>query len=257
MAKENQYDDPAFFDAYSQFPRSVDGLKAAGEWPTLQRMLPDFRGKRALDIGCGFGWHCFYAAEQGASYVLGTDISAKMLAVAEEKLAAWRKGRPDAGTVAFQRLAMEDLDFPQGSFDVVLSSLALHYTPDLGALFRRIASFLTPGASLVFSMEHPVFTAYGSQDWFRDDAGGILHWPVDRYFDAGPRRAVFLGETVVKYHRTLEDIFAALFDAGFAVTCVAEPQPPADLLDSVPGMAEELRRPMMLIVSAVNGGAAR
>lgn len=255
MARENKYDDPAFFDAYSHFPRSVEGLRAAGEWPTLQKMLPDFRGKRVLDIGCGFGWHCFYAAEQGASYTLGTDISEKMLAGAEEKLSAWRAEHPDAGEIAFQRMAMEDLDFPPASFDVVISSLAFHYTPDLAAMFRRIAGFLRPGGQLVFSMEHPVFTAYGSQDWFYDGEGRKLHWPVDRYFDAGPRKAVFLGEEVVKYHRTLGDVFAALFGAGLAVTAVAEPQPPEELLESVPGMADELRRPMMLLVSAAASGA--
>ena len=48
--KENKYDDPAFFDAYSRFPRSVEGLSAAGEWHALQKLLPDFRGKRVLAL---------------------------------------------------------------------------------------------------------------------------------------------------------------------------------------------------------------
>lgn len=83
--KENKYDNEQFFEAYKQFPRSAQGLSAAGEWHELQKMLPDFQGKRVLDIGCGFGWHCIYAAQNGASYVLGTDISEKMLEVAREK----------------------------------------------------------------------------------------------------------------------------------------------------------------------------
>ena len=83
--KENKYDNDEFFAQYSKFPRSVDGLTAAGEWHELRKMLPDFAGKRVLDIGCGFGWHCMYAAEHGAASVIGTDISEKMLAVAREK----------------------------------------------------------------------------------------------------------------------------------------------------------------------------
>lgn len=55
--------------------RSVKGLAGAGEWKTLERMLPDFHGKRVLDLGCGFGWHCRYAAEHGAASVTGVDIS--------------------------------------------------------------------------------------------------------------------------------------------------------------------------------------
>ncbi len=62
--KENIYDNEDFFECYRRFPRSAKGLDAAGEWHELKRMLPPFRGKRVLDLGCGFGWHCVYAAEQ-------------------------------------------------------------------------------------------------------------------------------------------------------------------------------------------------
>lgn len=58
--KENKYDDKSFFDKYSQMDRSVKGLAGAGEWHTLKKMLPSFEGKRVLDLGCGFGWHCAY-----------------------------------------------------------------------------------------------------------------------------------------------------------------------------------------------------
>lgn len=77
--RANPYDNNAFFEKYSRMPRSVEGLKGAGEWPTLKAMLPDFRKKRVLDLGCGFGWHCRYAAECGARYVIGIDLSEKML----------------------------------------------------------------------------------------------------------------------------------------------------------------------------------
>ena len=50
-----------FFEKYSQMDRSKKGLDGAGEWHVLKQMLPDFRGKRILDLGCGFGWHCEYA----------------------------------------------------------------------------------------------------------------------------------------------------------------------------------------------------
>ena len=64
--KQNKYDDDAFFQKYSRMDRSVKGLSGAGEWQTLQSMLPDFHGKRVLDLGCGFGWHCQYAMTKGA-----------------------------------------------------------------------------------------------------------------------------------------------------------------------------------------------
>lgn len=49
-------------------------------------MLPYFQGKRVLDLGCGFGWHCVYAIEQGAASALGIDISEKMLEEAGKEI---------------------------------------------------------------------------------------------------------------------------------------------------------------------------
>ena len=49
--KENKYDDERFFSQYSQMSRSVQGLRGAGEWHELKKMLPDFNGKRVLDLG--------------------------------------------------------------------------------------------------------------------------------------------------------------------------------------------------------------
>lgn len=240
--KENKYDDPKFFDAYSRFPRSVEGLRAAGEWHELQKLLPDFQGKRVLDLGCGFGWHCAYAAEHGAAQVVGTDLSEKMLEGARERCGDRR--------ISYERVAMEDIDYPDGSFDVVLSSLALHYVEDFPAVVKKVYDCLAPGGDFVFSCEHPVFTAYGTQDWYTDETGNILHWPVDRYYTEGRREAHFLGCDVVKYHKTITTYVNSLLAQGFTLIALVEPQPDPALLDSVPGMRDELRRPMMLLVSA-------
>ena len=206
-AKENPYDNPAFFIKYAQMDRSRQGLSAAGEWHVLEPLLPPFAGQRVLDLGCGYGWHCRCAA-------------------------------------------MEELSFPDGSFDIVLSSLALHYVCDFAPLVERISRWLRPAGTFLFSVEHPVFTACGSQDWEYDDRGQIRHFPVDRYYCEGSREAVFLGERITKYHRTLTTYLETLLRCGFALRHVVEPQPPEEMLE-LPGMRDELRRPMMLIVSAV------
>lgn len=241
--KENKYDDERFFEKYSQMGRSKDGLIAAGEWETLKKLLPDFSGKRMLDLGCGYGWHCIYAMEQGAASVVGLDISHRMLEVAREKTKY-----PE---VEYQCAAMEDMEFPPDSFDIVLSSLAFHYIERFDEVVRKVHRFLKPGGSFVFSAEHPVFTAYGTQDWYFDGQGNILHFPVDNYYYEGKRTANFLGEPVVKYHKTLTTYLNTLLENGFELRGIVEPQPPQHLLDTVEGMRDEMRRPMMLIVSAV------
>ena len=138
---------------------------------------------------------------------------------------------------------------------LVLSSLAFHYVADFPALVGRISQWLRPGGSFVFSVEHPVFTSYGTQDWWYGPDGTILHFPVDRYFEEGPREAVFLGETMTKYHRTLTTYLQTLLEQGLVLRQVVEPRPPQEMMD-LPGMREELRRPMMLLVGAEKPGEA-
>lgn len=82
--KENKYDNEEFFKKYAEMGRSKKGLSGAGEWHELRKLMPDLKGKTVLDLGCGYGWHCKYAAENGAESVTGIDISHKMLAKAEE-----------------------------------------------------------------------------------------------------------------------------------------------------------------------------
>lgn len=187
---ENKYDEKVFFEKYGQMLRSQKGLAGAAEWGTLRGLLPSFEGKRVLDLGCGYGWHCIYAAQQGALRVVGVDISEKMLEIAREKT--------KEPQVEYLRLPMEEIAFEKESFDLVLSSLALHYVADFEGLLGKIHGLLVPGGTLVFSVEHPVFTAQGPQDWCYGEKGEILHYPVDSYFYEGERQAVFLGEPVVK-----------------------------------------------------------
>ncbi len=179
--KQNKYDDPAFFANYSQMARSIGGLDEAGEWPAFRALLPTLRDKTVLDLGCGFGWHCRYAREQQARWVVGVDLSEKMLARA-------RASTTDAA-IEYRRLAIEDIDFSAGAFDVVLSSLALHYVERFDLVCRKVHHCLVTRGSFVFSVEHPVFTALAAQDWYYGPQGERLHWPLDHYQDEGPRQA--------------------------------------------------------------------
>ena len=103
----------------------------------------------------------------------------------------------------------------------------------------------------MFSVEYPVFTAYGTQEWIYDDKGEKACWPDDNYFYEGKREALFLGEKVVKYHRTLTTYLKCLLRQGFTIKDVIEPQPAPDMIKEHPCLKEEFRRPMMLLISAV------
>ena len=240
--KENKYDNNEFFEKYSSMLRSKEGLSGAGEWPALKQMLPEFNGKNVLDLGCGYGWHCVYAKMNGAISVTGIDISEKMLSKAKEKSTGM--------DIEYIRTPIEDYSYPQSKFDIVISSLAFHYIENLQDIFSKVNRTLKPDGNFVFSCEHPVFTSEGSQQWYADKSGKILHFPVDNYFCEGRCDALFLGEHVVKYHRTLTTYIKLLLKNGFEIQDFTVPSPTAEMLDKYAEMKDELRRPMMMIISA-------
>lgn len=238
----NKYDDKVFYDKYKTMSRSVYGLKGAGEWETFRKMFPDLEGKKVLDLGCGFGWHCKYAIENKAKLVVGVDLSERMLEEA-------KKINADEA-IEYIKSSIEDINPKSNYFDVVISSLAFHYVEDFNGICKKVYDSMVDGGDFVFSVEHPIFTAYGNQDWYYDEAGNRMHWPVDRYFDEGMRNANFLGEEVVKYHKTLTTYINTLIKCGFEIKEVTEPQPPEEMLKDNKDMQDELRRPMMLLISA-------
>lgn len=236
------YDDPDFFASYSQMARSIGGLDAAGEWPAFRALLPELRNKTVLDLGCGFGWHCRYARAQQARSVVGIDLSENMLTQA--------RASTNDPAIAYHRRAIEAIDFPPQTFDVVVSSLALHYVEHLALVCQRVHHCLVHNGAFVLSVEHPIFSALATQDWYHGQHGERLHWPVDHYQDEGPRLARFLGHEVAKYHRTVATYVNALLNAGFTITGLAEPRPTPEMLEKRPEMHDEMRRPMFLVIAA-------
>jgi SAM-dependent methyltransferase len=238
---QNIYDDPDFFDGYSRLGRSVEGLAGAAEWPAIRALLPDMRGLRVADLGCGFGWFCRWAREQGASEILGLDVSENMLARA--------KAETVDPAIHYARADLEDLALPAGGFDLVYSSLAFHYIANIAALFATIHQALKPGGRLVFSTEHPIYMAPSHPDWIIDDAGRKV-WRLDGYQIEGPRRTNWLAEGVVKQHRMLGTTLNLLIRSGFAIAHVEEWAPSDEDLARHPEWAIERDRPMFLLISA-------
>lgn len=238
---QNIYDQPEFFAGYSQLGRSIEGLDGAAEWPALRAMLPEVGGLRIVDLGCGFGWFCRWAHDNRASHVLGLDLSEKMLARA-------RAAGPDTG-ITYQRADLDHLSLPAGGFDLAYSSLALHYVEDVARLFRTVHQALSPGGHFVFSTEHPIYMAPTRPGWVVD-AEGRRTWPVDRYLVEGPRKTDWLANGVVKHRRTIGTTLNALIKSGFTIGHVEEFRPTDAQVAAKPELAEELERPMFLLVSA-------
>jgi ubiquinone/menaquinone biosynthesis C-methylase UbiE len=238
---QNIYDNEEFFEAYRQLERSVEGLNGAAEWPALRALLPDLHGLSVLDLGCGYGWFCRWSRENGAAHVLGIDVSEKMLARA--------RATTQDTAITYTRADLEHLELPQESFDLVYSSLALHYIEHLDGLLAQVYRSLMPGGNLVFSVEHPIYTAPTEPHWSLTETGRKT-WPIDSYLDEGPRSTDWLAKGVIKQHRTLASYINLLLRLGFALTHVEEWGPTEAQIAARPGLADDHQRPPFLLVAA-------
>ncbi len=238
----SEYDNDKFFEEYSKMSRSKVGLNAAGEWHQLRLLFPPLRGKNVLDLGCGYGWHCMFSAENGASRVLGIDLSHKMIEEAQR--------RNMNSKIEYRVCGMEEYEYPENMWDCVISNLALHYIKNIEHIFQKVYRTLKPNGVFVLNIEHPVFTAGIGQDWIYSKDGKPQYWAIDNYFISGERKTHFLGCDVVKQHHTLTQILMGLLNNGFELETVEEAKPPKEMMN-IPGMEDELRRPMMLLVRAI------
>lgn len=238
---QNVYDDDSFFEGYSTLERSVDGLAGAAEWPTLRAMLPALEGRSVLDLGCGYGWFCRWAAGEGARSVLGVDLSNRML----------ERARSEGSNVGieYRRGNLDEITLPHATFDLVYSSLTLHYVIEFDRLIAEIGQALVPGGSFVFSVEHPIFMA-PSDPRFVDDEAGRSVWQLDGYLHEGERVTDWFVPGVVKQHRTIETYLRALRRVGLVLSDLIEWGPSAEQIDRVPEWRVERERPPFLLVAA-------
>jgi ubiquinone/menaquinone biosynthesis C-methylase UbiE len=238
---QNIYDDQAFFKEYIQLPRQVSGLDAAPEWPALRSLVPEPSGSRFLDLGCGFGWACRWARQLGAE-VQGVDVSENMLSKA--------RGFPEDPAITYVKADLETIQLPAQSYDIVFSSLALHYVKNLPELIAQVYQTLKPGGTFVFSAEHPIYTSPRNPNFIPDSEGQII-WPLDGYLDEGPRTTNWLAEGVVKEHRTLGTYVTLFLEAGFTLSAMVEWGPTIEQIKGNPDWINGRKRPLFFLMKVV------
>ena len=224
------YDDPALAAAYARVT-AANVYNAAYERPAVRAVLGDVRGRDVLDAGAAAGEHSAWLVAQGAR-VVALDASDAMVALARARLG-------DAATVLRADLA-QPLPLADASFDVVLSSLTLHYLEEWVPTLRELARVLRPGGRLVLSTHHPALT---------DDPGADYHAVrlVEERWDGFADGAV----PMRFYHRPLERIVGDVLAAGFVLRALHEPRLSAQADVGDAAVAAKLRtRPWFLILDA-------
>lgn len=247
MSRQNIYDNEAFFEGYHALRADADSPNHIEEKPALSALLGDVRGKRILDLGCGYGDDCAAFFRLGAAEVIGIDISIRMIDFA-------RKQNP-AENIEYLVMAIEDMNRLHGPFDIVVSSLAVHYVEDFTGLATQVFSLLSSDGIFLFSQEHPLTTApiEGAQ-WVRKPDGSVDHYRLTDYSRSGKRAVSWLVDGVVKYHRTFSDLVNGLSAAGFIIAETSEPSAPEEVIRRLPRYGKTLHKPDFLLVKAYKPG---
>jgi ubiquinone/menaquinone biosynthesis C-methylase UbiE len=107
-------------------------------------------GDAVLDVATGRGAALFPAAEM-AGQVTGIDIASGMVEETAKEIE--RRGINNAEVL---QMDVEQLEFADGTFDVVLCALGLMFFPNLDRALAEILRVLKPGGQLVASTFHEV-----------------------------------------------------------------------------------------------------
>ena len=134
--EKNIYDNEVFFQGYKALRQNDTGLNGALEMPAIQAQLPHLDGLHVLDIGCGFGDFTRLARSLGAATVTGVDVAARMISEA--------RTLTDDPWIRHHQTAIEDFVPDEASFNLVVSSMALHYVSDYAQVIDRIYRALKP-----------------------------------------------------------------------------------------------------------------
>ncbi len=229
------------YDAYErladEYAKRIDEKphNAYLERPTTLSLLPDVRGKRVLDAGCGPGVYSDWLVRHGAE-VVALDASPKMLEHARERLG-------DAVDLRLYDLT-DPIDFLEdGSIDVVLAALVMDYVEDWIPVLREFKRVLKSSGILVMSVGHPAidfFLKEGAGDYFRVERTEML-W-------TGFGAPILMPS----YRRPLDSITESLHEAGFLIERLVEARPTQEYKQADPeGYEKVSRRPSFVCVRAI------
>lgn len=178
------------YDAESQNPVIVL------EGQAISRLMPALDGKRVLDAGCGTGRHSIRVLQQGASIVVGVDLSGPMLEQARQK-----------GSTRLARADLCALPWSDGAFDVVISSFTLDYVRDFSLAITELSRVTAVGGTVLLSDLHPF--------------GGLLGWNRAFRHHDGKRMHVYLIDHVPHLY---EEYVRTCRLAGLMIEDVVEPR---------------------------------
>lgn len=200
----NVYNDSDFAGLYAN-RIEYNSHNALYERPAMLSLLSEVREKKILDAGCGPGVLSSILQDKGAD-VTAIDYSDEMIRLTKER------------TEGKVKTINANLNFPldflmDNEFDIIVSSLTIHYIRDLRSLFSEFNRVLKTNGELLISTHHP-FLDYS----FHSDGN---------YFNTELLKDEWTAYNIEMefYRRPLSELFNLFKEADFRITELSEPQP--------------------------------
>lgn len=208
-------DTETLYDAHSDEwertkPNSISDFTGR---PPVFELCGSVEGDRILDLGCGEGYCARELASRGAESILGIDLSGAMIESARKQEAAAPRGiRYEHGDVTQLGLSDASIDLALGVF--VFSYLEIDA---LLASFKEVRRVLAPGGRFVFAVPHPSLPFFRPAEppFFFDRKGEGYFSGRNRQWQGQIDCVDGRSLPVQVVHKTLEDFFFALREAGF------------------------------------------
>jgi ubiquinone/menaquinone biosynthesis C-methylase UbiE len=126
--------------AAGDYNRIAQGIQAVADHVVRSGRIR--AGEQVLDLACGTGNTALMARARGAA-VTGLDLTPELLAVAQKRAA-----EEEYSDITWKVGDAEDLPFPDGTFDVVVSSCGLMFAPDQQQVANEVARVTKPGGRI-------------------------------------------------------------------------------------------------------------
>lgn len=239
---QNVFDNKVFFESYKKLRNLEFNYNTLQEKPAIFSLLPPLKGTSILDMGCGFGENSEFFVKNEAKEVHGIDISKKML---EEAIKS-----NEYTNVDYELLPIEKISQLEKSYDLVFSSLALHYVKDFEKTIKDVYEKLNKGGHFIFSQMHPLTSApKNGIEWIKEGDVRVAYRLSD-YLDMGERSISWYIDDIIMYHRPISYILNTLIFGGFEVVEVLEPMASKEDIKKYPDMIKDIHKPNFLIIKA-------
>ena len=212
--------------------------------PAFLEMLPEIKGLKGLDIGCGEGHNTRLLVEKGAK-MSAIDIADVFLEFASQI-------QPEGGWIDYSNASAVELPFPGECFDFATGFMSFMDIPETELVLKESFRILKSGGFLQFSITHPCYET-PHRVKLRNPDGTTRAYEIGDYFNVLNGEFLELNRPgskaskdgfplirIPRFTQTLSQWINAIVEAGFIIEMTNEPRPSDEVVEKYPRVQDSM-----------------